>query len=346
MSVLQPFIARLADGRVLTRSEARDAFRAIMSGDAGEIEMAAFLMALRLRGETVDEIAGGADVLRSKASMLEAPDGAVDTCGTGGDGLGTYNISTAAAIVTAACGVPVAKHGNKAVSSKSGSADVLAQLGVALDIPLERTQACLDRLGICFLLAPKHHGAMRHVAPVRKAMGIRTIFNVLGPLSNPAGAKRQLIGVFSADWLLPLAETLKALGSQRVWVVHGSDGLDELTVTGPSRVAALEDGAVTSFEVMPRDAGLNEHGLEGLIGGTAEDNAAALQAVLDGEAGAYRDVVLLNTAAALLVAGKVADLTAGAERAAAAIDSGGAADLLKRWADLSRGEDANVRHAG
>lgn len=346
MSSLQPFIAQLAEGGTLSRNQAREAFSAIMSGSAGEIEMAAFLMALRLRGETVDEIAGGAEVLRAKASLLKAPSGAIDTCGTGGDGLGTYNISTAAAIVTAACGVPVAKHGNKAVSSKSGSADVLARLGIELDIPLERAQACLDRLGICFLLAPKHHGAMRHVAPVRKAMGVRTIFNVLGPLCNPAGARRQLIGVFSPDWLMPLAETLKALGSERVWVVHGSDGLDELTVTGPSRVAALEDGTVTIFEATPADAGLREHGLDGLIGGTAEDNAAALQAVLDGADGAYRDIVLLNSAAALLVAGKVDDLKAGAARAASAIDSGGAADLLKRWADMSRSEESDVRHAG
>ena len=345
MSELRDSIGKIAEGGKLTRKEARAAFETIMSGAADDAEIAAFLMGLRMRKESVEEIVGGAQVLREKAIALEAPPGTVDTCGTGGDGHGTFNVSTAAAIVAAACGVPVAKHGNVSVSSKSGSAEVLERLGVDLDLPPERVQACLDTFGLCFLMAPKHHRAMRHVAPVRRAMGIRTVFNVLGPLSNPAGAKRQLIGVYESEWLEPLARTLAALGSEHVWIVHGADGLDELTVTGASEVVEYVGGKLRRFTVTPEQAGLARHPLEALKGGTPEDNAAAMTDLLDGKHDAYRDIVLLNAAATLLVAGKTAELAPGVRLAAEAIDTGRAADLLKQWAAFTRGEVIDVRHA-
>lgn len=345
MSELKDCIVRIAEGGRLTREEARAAFETIMSGAADDAEIAAFLMGLRMRKESVEEIAGGAEVLREKAIALKAPPGAVDTCGTGGDGHGSFNISTAAAIVAAACGVPVAKHGNVSVSSKSGSAEVLERLGVDLDLPAERVQACLDKFGICFLMAPKHHRAMRHVAPVRRSMGIRTVFNVLGPLSNPAGATRQLIGVYDPEWLEPLARTLAALGSEHVWIVHGSDGLDELTVTGESEVVEYAGGELRCFTVTPEEAGLARHPLAALKGGTPEENAAAMTALLGGERGAYRDIVLLNAAATLLVADKTTELASGVRQAAEAIDTGVAADLLERWAAFTRGEVIDVRHA-
>lgn len=338
MPLLKPYLEILATGRPLCRDDARSAFSVIMEGQADHAEMAAFLMALKLRGETVDEIAGGADVLRGKALQLRAPDKAIDTCGTGGAGLSTYNISTAVALVVAASGIPVAKHGNRAVSSKSGSADVLEHLGIATTAPVEQVQTCLDRLGICFLMAPRHHKAMRHVAPVRQSLGIPTIFNVLGPLSNPAGAKRQLIGVYDRRWVEPLAHTLKALGSERVWVVHGADGMDELTITGESHVAALDDGVITTFTVSPEDAGLPCHPLESVQGGDAACNAEALKAVLDGVPSAYRDIVLYNSAAALLVGDHVPTMKEGVAVAAATIDSGKARSLLRNWAALSHGE--------
>lgn len=338
MSLLKPSLETLADGRSLSRQDARAAFTAIIEGKASHAEMAAFLMALKVRGETVDEIAGGADVLREKALQLRAPDNAIDTCGTGGAGLGTYNVSTAAAIIVAASGIPVAKHGNHAVSSKSGSADVLNELGVAIDADIALVQACLDRLGICFLMAPHHHQAMHHVAPVRKSLAIPTIFNVLGPLSNPAGAQRQLIGVYDLRWVEPLAHTLKALGSKRVWVVHGSDRMDELTITGHSHVASLKDGVVTTFTVHPEDAGLPCHPLEAIQGGDAVHNAQALRHLLQGHPSAYRDIVLFNSAAALLIGGLVDNLKDGVALAASTIDDGRARALLADWATLSHGE--------
>ncbi|GAK32811.1 anthranilate phosphoribosyltransferase [Iodidimonas nitroreducens] len=342
MSHLQKIIARIADGHALDRAEARDAFRLIMDGAAEDVEIAAFLMGLKMRGETVAEIAGGADVMRANALPLQAPPGTVDTCGTGGDGLGTYNISTAAAIVAAAAGVPVAKHGNRAVSSLSGSSDVLAHLGVAMDAPLDRVQGALDRFGLCFLLAPRHHEAMRHVALVRKSLGVRTIFNILGPLTNPAGAKRQLIGVYDQRWLKPLAETLGLLGSEHVWVVHGHDGLDELSISTESSVVSFRNGKLEEMTIRPEDFGLKRHPLEALKGGDAAYNAAALRDLLMGQPSAYRDVVALNAGAALMLGGGAADVAAGVAMAQNAIDSGKALALLNDWAAYSRGETADV----
>ena len=332
---LKPLLARLADGATLSRAEARAAFEAIMSGLIDPPQIAAFLMAMRVRGETVDEIAGGADVLRAKAATLTAPAGAVDTCGTGGSGHSTYNVSTAAAILTAACGVPVAKHGNRAASSKSGSADVLEALGVELELTPAMVEACLAEIGIGFLFARQHHSAMRHVAPVRHSLGLRTIFNLLGPLSNPAGARRQVLGVYDARWLEPMAEVLKALGSDVVWVVHGSDGLDEITVTGPTEVAELRDGAIRRFTIRPEDAGLAATPLDALIGGGPAHNAAALKDMLAGRQGAYRDIAVINAAAALVVADKAASLGDGCAMAAEAIDSGAARQRLEQMVALS-----------
>lgn len=329
--MLREAIASIAAGRTLSRENARAVFAHIMSGEASDIQVSALLMGLALRGETAEEIAGGADILRAHALTLSVSDNVIDTCGTGGDGLSTFNISTAAAIVAAAAGVPVAKHGNRAVSSKSGSADVLERLGIELDSDPERVARSIETLGIGFLMAPRHHSAMRHVAPIRAALGIRTIFNLLGPLSNPAHARYQLIGVFGSRWLRPMAEALALLGSERAWVVHGSDGLDEITISGESHVIALEHGELREFSVHPEDAGLPCHSLDKIIGGDAGTNARALRALLEGMAGAYRDVVLLNAAAALIVGGRAGTLREGAERAAEAIDSGAALRLLEAW---------------
>ncbi|MGB1875933.1 MAG: anthranilate phosphoribosyltransferase [Rhodospirillaceae bacterium] len=338
MSGLNPFIKTAASGSALSESEAEAAFEIIMSGEATPIEIASFLTALAVRGETVAEITGAAKIMRAKALHVKAPGDAIDTCGTGGDAAGTVNISTAVAIAVAACGVPVAKHGNRKASSKSGTADVLEALGVNLDATPDVVERAIAETNIGFLFAQKHHSAMKHVGPIRAELGIRTLFNLLGPLSNPAGAKRQLLGVFAADWVAPMAETLKALGSERAWVVHGSDGLDELTVTGTSTVADLKVGVVSSFEVSPQDAGLAIHDAEALKGGDPEDNAKALSALLDGAPGAYRDIVLLNAAAALIVADKVSDLKEGATVAARAIDSGKAKATLEKFGALTRGE--------
>lgn len=336
MNDLKDIIKLLSEGKILSEQQSVQAFSHIMSGQVDLSQMSAFVMALRVRGETVDEITGGARVLRDKAARVSVPDCAVDTCGTGGDGTGTYNISTAAAIVTAACGVPVAKHGNKSVSSKSGSADVLACLGIAFNLPIEAQEQALRELGIAFLFAPQHHKAMRHVAPVRASLGIRTIFNLLGPLANPALAKRQLLGVFDRKWLRPMAEVLGRLGSEHVWIVHGSDGLDELTTTGITYVTELKDGKLRDFEVSPEDVGLKRASMTDLQGGEAAENAAALLDLLDGTPSAYRDIVLLNTAAALLVGGKVADLKDGVAIAEDAIDSGRAKTLLQKWAAFTQ----------
>ncbi len=321
-------LAFVGGGGQLSQAQAEEAFEIIMSGYATPSQMGGFLMALRVRGETVDEIVGAARVMRAKALRIDAPPGAIDTCGTGGDASGTYNISTGAALVVAACGVPVAKHGNRALSSKSGSADVLAALGVNIDADMALVAESLRTAHIGFLMAPRHHSAMRHVGPTRVELGTRTIFNLLGPLSNPANAERQLLGVFHRQWIQPLAEVLGALGSERAWVVHGSDGLDELTTTGASYVAELKDGKVTTFEVTPEDAGLPRATMEALKGGDPAANAAAVHHLLAGKPGAYRDIVLLKAAAALIVAGKADNLKAGVAIAAEAIDSGRARKTL------------------
>ncbi|MDX5361805.1 MAG: anthranilate phosphoribosyltransferase [Alphaproteobacteria bacterium] len=327
---LRPLIARVADGTALTEEEAVQAFDIMMSGEATPSQIGGFLMALRVRGETVEEITGGARIMRSKALEVDAPADAVDTCGTGGDASGTYNVSTAVAFVVAACGVPVAKHGNRALSSKSGSADVLSALGVNIELDAGLVSRAIREAGLGFMMAPRHHGAMRHVGPTRVELGTRTIFNLLGPLSNPAGARRQLIGVFSDRWVVPMAEVLGKLGAERAWVVHGSDGLDELTTTGPSVVAEWSGSEVRTFEVTPEDAGLSRAAAADLRGGDAEVNARALKAVLDGAKDAYRDIVLLNAAATLIVADKAADLKTGAAMAADAVDSGKARAVLDR----------------
>ncbi len=319
-----------ASGGRLSEEQAEAAFGIMMSGDATPSQMGGFLMALRVRGETVAEITGAVRTMRAKMLPVEAPAGAIDTCGTGGDAKGTLNVSTGAQFVVAACGVPVAKHGNRALSSKTGAADVLAALGVNIDADLKLLERALREAGTCFLMAPRHHSAMRHVAPTRVELGTRTIFNLLGPLSNPAGVKRQLIGVFAKEWVEPLAQVLKSLGHERAWVVHGADGLDELSTTGPSTVAELKDGEIRVFEVAPQDAGLPEARLQDLLGGDQETNAAALRALLGGESGPYRDIVLFTAAAALLVAGKVPDLKQGVEMGAEAIASGKAKAVLDR----------------
>lgn len=324
---LKSLLAMVATGRSLSESEAEAAFEIIMSGDATPSQMGGFLMALRVRGETVDEIAGAARIMRAKAVHIEAPPGAIDTCGTGGDASGSFNISTASALVVAGCGVPVAKHGNRALSSKSGSADVLTALGVNIDADLSVVRACLWKVGIGFLMAPRHHSATRHVAPTRVELGTRTIFNLLGPLSSPALARRQLVGVFAPEWVKPMAEVLGRLGAERAWVVHG-DGLDELTTTGPTTVAALDHGQVETFEVNAADAGLPSARLDDLHGGEPTLNARLMQDLLAGVGGPLRDVVLLNSAAALLIAGRAANLYQGVEIAARAIDSGAARRVL------------------
>ena len=339
MTDLKALIARVATGARLSEAEAELAFDIIMSGNATPSQMGGFLMALRVRGETVEEITGAARTMRAKAVPIVAPPGTIDTCGTGGDNSGTFNISTAAALVVAACGVPVAKHGNRAASSKSGAADVLAALGVNIDCDMALVQRALNEVGICFLMAPRHHTAMRNVAGTRVELGTRTIFNLMGPLSNPAGARRQLLGVFSRDWIEPIAQVLHRLGSESAWVVHGSDGLDELTVTGPSHVAQLHNGSVTMFDIEPQDAGLLLHNPSDLKGGDAAANAAALEALLAGSHGAYRDIVLLNSAAALVVAGKAGDLRAGVVLARTAIDEGRARTVLDRLIAMTNSEN-------
>jgi anthranilate phosphoribosyltransferase len=323
MKDMKALVGHVATGASLTEDQAEAAFNIIMSGDATPAQVGGFLMALRVRGETVAEITGAARAMRAKAHKITAPDGAMDNVGTGGDGTGTYNISTASSFVLAGCGVVVAKHGNRALSSRSGAADVLTHLGVNLDCDMKLVQSALDQVGITFLMAPRHHSAMRHVMGPRTELATRTIFNILGPLSNPASVKRQVIGVFSKEWVVPMAETLSKLGSDRAWVVHG-DGLDELTTTGPTFVAKLEAGIVSTFEITPEDAGLPRATLEDIKGGDPAANAVALRAVLSGQPGPYRDIVLLNAAACLVVAEKATDLKQGVSLAAQSIDSGAA----------------------
>jgi anthranilate phosphoribosyltransferase len=329
MSDLRPLLARVAAGHRLSEAEAEAAFEIIMSGDATPSQMGGLLMGMRVRGESVDEITGAARIMRSKAVTLKAPPGTIDTCGTGGDGSGTFNVSTATALVLAGAGVPVAKHGNRALSSRSGSADVLTALGVNIDCDMAVVQRCLDEIGIGFLMAPRHHSATRHVAPTRVELATRTIFNLLGPLSNPAGAKRQLVGVFAPEWVIPMAEVLGRLGAEHAWVVHGS-GIDELTTAGATTVAEFKDGRVRSFEVVPEDAGLPRAALGALKGGEPAHNASLMRGVLAGETGPLRDVVLLNAAAGFIIVGRAADLREGAAIAADALDSGKAAGVLER----------------
>ncbi len=320
---LKPLIGAAAE-RPLTREEAETAFQILFAGEAKPSQIGGLLMALRTRGETVEEFAAAAAVMRAKCHKVKAPEGAIDIVGTGGDGKGTLNISTATAFVVAGAGVPVAKHGNRNLSSKSGSADALSQMGVQVMLPAEAVEKAMAETGIAFMMAPMHHPAMAHVGPTRAELGTRTIFNILGPLTNPAGVKRQLTGAFSRQIIRPMAETLKTLGSDAAWLVHGSDGTDELSIAGVSWVAALKDGEVTEFEVSPEDAGLPVHAFEEIIGGTPAENAAAFRELLGGAKSAYRDAVLLNSAAALLMAEKVGDLKEGTEMAAESIDSGAA----------------------
>jgi anthranilate phosphoribosyltransferase len=332
---IRAIIATVAAGRSLTLEQAREAFDIMMSGDATPAQVGALLMGLRVRGETVDELTGGALAMRDKMLKVQAPEGAIDTCGTGGDASGTYNISTAAALVVAACGVPVAKHGNRALSSRAGSADVLKALGVNVDADLALVERSMREAGIGFMMAPRHHGAMRHVAGARVELGTRTIFNLLGPLANPATARRQVMGVFAREWLEPLARVLGRLGSERAWVVHGADGLDELSTTGTSEVAELARGEVRTFQITPEDAGLPRARLEDLLGGEADSNAAALRTVLDGMPGPYRDIVLLNSAAALVVADRATDIRDGVALSAGAIDGGAAKAVLQRLVTIT-----------
>ncbi len=332
---LKPLIGAAAD-RPLTRAEAEQAFAILFEGEATPSQIGGLLMALRTRGETVEEYAAAAAVMRAKCHAVKAPAGAMDIVGTGGDGKGTLNISTATAFVVAGAGVPVAKHGNRNLSSKSGAADALAQLGINVMVGAEVVERALRKVGICFMMAPMHHPAMAHVGPVRAELGTRTIFNILGPLTNPAGVKRQLTGAFSRDLIRPMAETLLALGSEKAWLVHGADGTDELSIAGPSWVASLEDGGVIELQIAPEDAGLPQHPFEAILGGTPKDNAVAFKALLAGEKGAYRDAVLLNAAAALLVADHVKSLKEGVDFAEESIDSGAARGKVEALAKATQ----------
>ena len=325
---LKPTLARLAAGEALSDADAEAAFDIIMSGEATPAQIGALLMAMRLRGETVAEITGAVRAMRGRMTAIEAPAGAIDVCGTGGDGAGTLNVSSAVTFVVAGCGVPVAKHGNRALSSRTGGADVLTALGVNVDAPLERLSGILLEAGCVFLFAPRHHPSMRHAAGPRVELGTRTIFNLLGPLANPARVRHQLTGVFSPAWTLPIAETLAALGSRAAWIVHGQ-GLDELTVAGENQVTSLLDGAIRSFVIEPEDAGLARAPVEAIRGGDAAFNAEALQGLLQGGRGAYRDTVLLNAAAALIVAERAGDLREGVQLADRSIVSGAALNALE-----------------
>ncbi len=335
MDEFKPLIAKVATGASLTRAEAKQAFDDMLSGEVTPSQMGGFLMGLRVRGETVEEITGAVSAMREKMMRVSAPRGTIDIVGTGGDGSGSYNVSTLASIITAACGLPVAKHGNRAASSQSGASDVLSVLGVKIGLPSAGVEACVNESGLGFMMAPTHHAAMRHVGPVRVELGTRTIFNILGPLSNPAGVLRQVVGVFSPAWLEPMAQVLKNLGSERVWIVHGSDGLDELTTTGPTSVAALEHGQIKTFEVTPEEAGLKRATSADLKGGDPAHNAAALRAVLDGMKSPYRDIAVFNAAAGLVVGDKARTLTEGARMAEEAIDSGRAKATLEKLVAVS-----------
>jgi anthranilate phosphoribosyltransferase len=330
-------IAKAATGASLTREEAAQGFDRMMSGEATPSQMGALLMALRVRGETVDEITGAVTVMREKMLRVSAPPDAIDVVGTGGDASGSFNISTCAAFIVAGAGVPVAKHGNRALSSRSGAADVLGALGVAIELAPEAVARCIRDAGIGFMFAPAHHPAMKNVGPTRVELGTRTIFNLLGPLSNPAGVRRQMVGVFSRQWVEPLAQVLRNLGSEQAWVVHGSDGLDEITTSGPTHVAALEHGTVHTFTITPEDVGFQRVKPEALRGGDANDNARALLDVLKGQTGPYRDVAILNAAAGLIVAARAKDLKQAVALATKAVDSGEAEGRLDRLIAISNG---------
>ncbi len=335
MDEFKALIGKVATGAVLTLDESAHAFDYMMSGEATPSQMGALLMALRVRGETVDEITGAVTTMRAKMTGVSAPPDAIDVVGTGGDASGSYNISTCAALIVAGAGVPVAKHGNRALSSRSGAADVLAALGVRIDLAPDAIAHCIREAGIGFMFAPAHHPAMKHVGPTRVELGTRTIFNLLGPLSNPAGVKRQMVGVFSRQWIEPLAKVLGKLGSERAFVVHGSDGLDEITTAGPTSIASLENGAVRTFEISPEDVGLAKVPRAQLRGGDAEANAKSLLAVLKGEKGPFRDVAMFNAAAALVVAGRAKDFAGGMALARTSLDSGEAEGRLDRLIAVS-----------
>ncbi|MDE1566697.1 anthranilate phosphoribosyltransferase [Aquabacter sediminis] len=335
MELFRPLLAKVASGAALTREESAYVFDKMMSGEATPSQMGALLMGLRVRGETVEEIAGAVSVMREKMLPVTAPAGAVDVVGTGGDASGSYNISTCASFIVAGAGVPVAKHGNRALSSKSGAADVLMALGIKIDLPPAGISRCIAETGIGFMFAPSHHPAMKHVGPTRVEMGTRTIFNLLGPLSNPAGVKRQMVGVFAKSWIAPLAEVLRTLESERAFVVHGSDGLDEITICGPTDIAELAEGRIRTFEIWPEQFGLERADPEAVKGGDAAHNAQALRAVLEGARNAYRDVSVLNAAAALHVAGRAANLEEGVALAQQSLDSGAAKARLEALIETS-----------
>lgn len=338
MSDFKSYIAKAVTGTPLTKADSKAAFDIMMSGSATPAQIGGFLMALRVRGEAVAEIAGAVESMRSKMIPVDAPAGAIDIVGTGGDQSGSYNVSSCAAIVVAGAGVPVAKHGNRALSSRSGAADTLAELGINIEADPQTISQCIHEAGLGFMFAPMHHSSMRHVGPARVELGTRTIFNLLGPLANPAGVKHQLVGVFSRDWVLPIAKVLKELGSENVWVVYG-DGLDEMTTAGTSNIAALQNGEITEFEITPEEVGLKRVAFDELKGGDAQHNAAALLRVLEGEAGAYRDIVLLNAGAALVIAGKAKDIKEGIALAAHSIDSGAAKAKLDKLIAVSNCQD-------
>ncbi len=335
MSELKPIIAKAAEGKPLTREEARTAFGIMMSGDATPSQIAGLLMALRVRGETVDEITGAVEIMREKMTRVNAPAGAIDIVGTGGDASGSYNISTCAAIVAAGAGMKVAKHGNRALSSRSGAADVLMALGVKIDLSPEKISQCIVEAGVGFMFAPAHHASMKYVGPTRVELGTRTIFNLLGPLSNPAGVKKQVTGVFSRAWVEPLAHVLKNLGSQACWICHGEGGLDEIVPTGTTWVSELKNGKITSFEITPEGVGLKRSKPDDLKGGDAALNAAALRAVLQEEKSAFRDAVTMTAGAALFIDGQVKAYAEGVRRAEEAIDCGAALRTLDQLIAVS-----------
>ncbi len=334
MNELKDFIAKVANGQELTADETQAAFLILMSGDATPAQIGGFLMALRVRGESESEFVGAIRAMRAKMLAVDAPDDAIDIVGTGGDAKGSLNVSTATAIVVAGCGVKVAKHGNRALSSKSGAADVLMALGVNLELSPGQISDCIEEANVGFMFAPAHHSAMRFVGPARAELGTRTIFNLLGPMCNPAGVQRQLLGVFSPRWLVTIAKVLRELGSQKVWVVHG-DGFDEMTITGTTQMAVLEEGKVLPKEVTPADFGFEVQSSDAIAGGDASYNAKALRELLEGRPSAYRDMVLMNAAASLLVADKATDLRSGVEIAARSIDDGNAMAALQKLVAVS-----------
>jgi anthranilate phosphoribosyltransferase len=335
MSDLKPLIAKAANGQPLTRSEARDAFSILMSGEATPSQIGGLLMALRVRGETVDEITGAVEVMREKMTRVAAPDDALDIVGTGGDASGSYNISTCAAFIAAGAGLKIAKHGNRALSSRSGAADVLMALGVKVDVGPEKISQCIEEAGIGFMFAPAHHASMKYVGPSRVELGTRTIFNLLGPLSNPAGVKRQVTGVFARSWVEPLARVLGNLGCERAWICHGEGGFDEIVPTGVTWIAELKDGKVTAHELKPEDVGLKKSAVADLRGGDATHNADALRGVLADQKGAFRDAAVMTAGAAILVAGVAQDLAEGIEVASKSISSGKAHAALDRLIEVS-----------